>query len=104
MDVTPEELIVQIAAGTAPMILDVRSRPEFDSGHIEGALHLPFWSALFRAGRIGARRADPIVIYCGHGPRAEMAASAFRLRGFRNLRLLRGHMSGWHRAGLPVER
>ena len=104
MDVAQEDLLAEINAGTAPLILDVRSSPEFAAGHVPGAVHLPFWSAFVRAGRIRARRDDPIVIYCGHGPRAHMAASALRLRGFRNLRFLRGHMSGWRRAGLPLAR
>jgi hydroxyacylglutathione hydrolase len=104
MDVTPEDLLAQINGATPPVILDVRSSLEFSAGHVPGAVHLPFWSAPFRAGRIPARRDDPIVIYCGHGPRAEMAASALRLLGFHNLRFLRGHMSQWRRKGLPVER
>jgi rhodanese-related sulfurtransferase len=104
MDLSPEDLLPQIKAGTAPVILDVRSALEFSAGHLPGAVHLPFWSALFRAGRIAARRDDPVVVYCGHGPRARMAARALRLRGFRDVRLLWGHLAGWRDAGLPLER
>ena len=103
MDVTPEELWSQIQAGRAPVILDVRSGPEFRSGHVQGAVHLPFWSALLRAWRLIARRDDPVVVYCRHGPRASLAAEALRLRGFRNVRLLEGHMAQWRRQGLPLE-
>ena len=114
MDVDPQDLAAHINATSrttpeptgegGPVILDVRSSPEYAAGHIPGALHLPFWSALFRAGRIPARRDDPVVIYCAHGARAEMAAAALRVRGFRHVRLLRGHMSAWRRSGRPTER
>ncbi len=104
MDVSPKQLLAQIKDGSAPVILDVRSAPEFASGHVPGALHFPFWSALFRAGRLGAKRTDPIVVYCGQGPRAEMAARALRFRGFHNVRFLKGHMTEWLRADFPTER
>jgi hydroxyacylglutathione hydrolase len=104
MDIKPKQLLAQIKNGSAPLILDVRSAPEFNAGHVPGAVHLPFWSALFRAGSLQVKRDDPIVVYCGHGPRAEMAASALRIRGLRNVRFLQGHMAEWLRAGLPTER
>ncbi len=104
MNITPEDLLSSMRAGTAPAIVDVRSAPEFVAGHIPGAIHLPFWSALFRAGRIRTSRESAVVVYCGHGPRAGMAAEALRLRGFQDVRLLRGHMARWRAAGLPLER
>lgn len=104
MEIQPQELAASIERHDAPVVLDVRSGPEFSSGHVPGARHLPFWSVLFRAGGIPGDRRDPLVVYCGHGPRAEMAAAALRLRGFTDVRLLRGHWAKWRAAGLPVER
>ena len=104
MDVTPKQLLAQIKDGSAPLILDVRSGPEFASGHVPGALHMPFWSVHFRTGGLPAKRDAPIVVYCGQGPRAEMAARALRFRGFHNVRFLKGHMTEWLRADFPTER
>jgi rhodanese-related sulfurtransferase len=98
----PSALIAQIDAGTAPTILDVRSRREFVGGHVPGALHFPFWTMLFRAARIP--RAEPVVVYCGHGPRAHLAAAAMRLYGFQRVIYLDGHMSQWRKEGLRQER
>ena len=83
------------------IILDVRSRREFDSGHVPGARHLPFWAALTR--RVPAAPDTPITVYCGHGPRAWLAKAALSARGFRRVRLLAGHMRAWRKAGRPLE-
>jgi rhodanese-related sulfurtransferase len=102
MEIEPKQLFALIQKGAQQVVLDVRSAREFASGHVPSARHFPFWSAPFR--RVPAKPDDRLVVYCGHGPRAEMAVRALRARGFRNLLLLRGHMSAWRRAGLPVER
>lgn len=84
-------------------ILDVRSKREFDRGHVPGARHLPFWRAGATASSIGISRAEAITVYCGHGPRAWMARALLRFRGFRDVRLLAGHMRRWKKDGKPLE-
>ena len=96
-------LLAQIEAGTAPTILDVRSRREFVAGHVPGALHLPFWTLLTRLSEIPSSPADPIVVYCGHGPRAYMAGAILRASGFRRVMYLEGHMLKWMRARLRLD-
>ena len=101
--VTPTELLARIRAGTAPIILDVRSRWEFERGHVLDAMHIPFWALPARARRLAGVRDEPVVVYCGHGPRAAVAAALLRLLGFSRVLCLKGHMSGWRRANLPED-
>jgi rhodanese-related sulfurtransferase len=101
--VTPSSLLAQIEAGTAPVILDVRSRQEFKDGHVPGARHLPFWSVPWRWREIPAVTHAPIVVYCGHGPRAHIAGALLRRFGFDRITFLDGHMTRWVRERLPVE-
>jgi rhodanese-related sulfurtransferase len=96
-------LMEQISKGTAPLILDVRSRQEFSSGHVPGALHVPFWKIAAASRQLSAFREKPIVIYCGLGPRAYVAGAALRRRGFRSVAYLKGHMRRWRSLKLPVE-
>jgi hydroxyacylglutathione hydrolase len=98
-DVSADDLVKQIDAGRAPFILDVRSRAEFDAGHVTGAFNLPFWLAPFRASSLPVGRDDPMVVYCGHGPRAQLAGAALRARGFTKVACLAGHWSAWRAAG-----
>ncbi len=102
-EVDPRELLDRIASRTPPAVLDVRSRAEYAAGHIPGSIHIPFWAVLWRTGELGAAADDPIVVYCGHGPRAQLARAALRRRGFTRVACLAGHMSGWRRKGYPEE-
>ena len=99
--ITPPALLARIDAGTAPAIVDVRSRWEFTRGHVPGARHIPFWSLPARTSELSS--VNPVVLYCGHGPRAYFAGAVLRLAGFRQVQYLEGHMRQWRRAGLREE-
>ena len=103
-DVVPSDLLERINGANPPLILDVRSGAEFDAGHIPGSIHIPFWAVPWRAGELRAGAHHPIVVYCGHGPRAFLARAALRGRGFTRVTCLSGHMASWREAGYPEER
>ena len=101
---TPHALNEAITAGTAPAILDVRTPAEYAAGHVRGAINIPFNEVGRRASELASLRERPLIVYCGHGPRAWMAGVVLRRHGFRHIRFLRGHMAGWRSARLPEER
>ena len=100
--ISAKTLIEQINAKTAPLIIDVRSKREFDLGHVPGARHIPFWKMSAQAETLFAFRERPIVVYCGHGPRAYIAGTALRRRGFTRVAYLTGHMKNWKSMRLPL--
>jgi rhodanese-related sulfurtransferase len=104
LDIAASELLALINAGAAPTIIDVRSRREFQEGHVPGARLIPFWKLLTGSPEIPAAMDDPVVLYCGHGPRAHLAGAALRRRGFRRVTYLDGHMAGWCRSKFPQEK
>ena len=101
--ITGAALEARIAAGTAPVILDVRSHAEFSRGHVPGAIHIPFWRIGAHLDRIPAGRDTEIVVYCGHGPRAAWARRALKRRGFSRVLELIGHWAGWSTAKRPID-
>ena len=103
-DVAADALLQQIDSGRAPLVLDVRSRAEFDAGHVPGSVNLPFWAIPFRASSLSARPGDPIVVYCGHGPRAQLAMAVLRIKGFTRVACLAGHWAEWKKLQRPQER
>lgn len=98
-EVSAPDLLDQIERGVAPPIVDVRSRAEYEQGHVPGAIHIPFTTLLFGRAPVPLGRDRPVVVYCGHGPRARLAAAGLRRRGFIDVRLLAGHMSAWKSEG-----
>jgi len=101
-EIVPAELQKQLKGASAPTILDVRSAAEYRAGHLPGAVHLPFWLIPFRHRKLEADRTQPVVVYCEHGPRAQIAQQMLQKRGFAVVRLLRGHMHLWRREKRPL--
>lgn len=98
-----QELARRIADQSAPFVLDVRSESEYESGHVPGAVNIPFLSVGDRIAELGLEKDEPIVVTCAHGPRAGWAARALRNAGYTDVVYLDGHMSAWTEAGLPME-
>jgi rhodanese-related sulfurtransferase len=96
------ELLARLEAGTAPLILDVRTPEEFAAGHIPGAVNLPHTSLSERLGELGDDPDREIVVHCKSGRRAALAQAALGQAGFTRIRHLDGDMDGWLAAGLPV--
>jgi len=99
-----EELLQRLISRNRPVVIDVRSGMEFRSGHIPGALHAPSIKILLNLAQLPADKKTELVITCEHGPRAQMAQGVLSLYGYKNTTLLDGHMSGWRRAGLKIEK
>ena len=103
--ITCAQLASRIAAGEPTLILDVRSDEEFAAGRVPGAVHAPFWrfDRMMAAARTRLHGV-PIVVYCGHGPRAWWAAFRLRRGGVAPVHCMTGHMAQWRRARLVEER
>jgi len=99
-----KELMLRIVSNKSPTVVDVRSGLEYKSGHIPAAVHAPLWKILLRLSKLPEARNTEVVLTCEHGPRAQLARGLLGALGYRNVILLEGHMSGWRRAGLPMEK
>ena len=99
-----KELVQLIKSKKMPTVVDVRSGFEYSSGHVAGAIHAPTWKILFKIANLPKDKEARLVILCEHGSRAQMAQGLLGLYGYRNVTLLDGHMAGWRKAGLPVEK
>ncbi len=102
--ITQDELLSSIDEGRAPVIIDVRSVREYQAGHIPGAIQISFYSGSSRYSQIDAQKDEPIIVYCGHGPRAGMARFSIQRAGFERVLYLKGHMSAWQERDLPIEK
>jgi rhodanese-related sulfurtransferase len=103
-DVMPSaELAARIEAGTAPLILDVRTPEEYAAEHIPGAVNISHTELAGRLAELDAYKNKEIVVHCRSGKRAGLAETVLSDAGFTGIRDLEGHMLQWQENGYPVE-
>ncbi|MGA3156086.1 MAG: MBL fold metallo-hydrolase [Steroidobacteraceae bacterium] len=84
------------------VVLDVRERDAFESGHIPGARLLPRGQLELR---VNDELTDPtkrILAYCEFGRISTLAAATLREMGFQGAVALDGGMKAWREAGYTV--
>ena len=89
--VGPFELLDELASEAPPLVLDVRTRGEYDRGHLPDALHIFVDELRGRAQEVP--RARPVVVYCASGYRSHIAQQILRHHGRGNVRNLLGGFS-----------
>ena len=83
------------------LVLDLRSADEFGRARIPGARHIPPEELAQKIGDLAKLKGRPVVLV---GTRPVAAMKALRAAGFTEIVQLRGGMSAWQEAGLPVQK
>ncbi len=84
-----------------PVLLDVRTRSEYEVSHIHGAQRVDPDAS---AGAISIPRDKPIVTYCSVGYRSGAFAKKLQDAGYKNVQNMSGSIFEWANEGHPIER
>jgi uncharacterized membrane protein YdjX (TVP38/TMEM64 family)/rhodanese-related sulfurtransferase len=86
------------------LVLDVRTAEDFvgEQGHIDGAVNIPVEELQQRMDEIGNYIEQPVAIVCRTDRRSAKAALLLTEEGFADVHVVRGGMTKWIEAGLPV--
>ena len=84
------------------MVLDLRSAESFSRGHIVGARNVPMDELEGHMDKLAKFRNKPVVAVCDAGITSSKAVNALRNSGFESVYNLKGGMTAWGQAGLPV--
>lgn len=85
----------KIKATPKPQILDVRTKAEFETGHIENAINID-WNAANFDDKINIfDKTKPIFVNCQLGGRSKKAANKLVLLGFNTIYELDGGIASW---------
>jgi len=95
-----QELQRRIEANPKLILIDVRSKDEFDAGHLKGATWIERGVLEFTLTRTLRDPDAEIVVYCKKGNRSGLCARALKRVGYRNVKAHVGFDS-WVQAGLP---
>ena len=85
----------------ATYVLDVRSPEEYASGHVPGAVNIPYDQIASRIAEVPKDK--DVVLYCKSGRRAGIAAETLAGQGYTRLQHLEGDIVAWVAKGRPVE-
>jgi len=80
-------------AAAGAKVVDVRTAEEFASGHVPGAINIPYDQIARRASEIGPPSTQ-VVLYCRTGRRSGIAVEALQKAGYEKLYDLRS-VTAW---------
>jgi hydroxyacylglutathione hydrolase len=81
------------AAGTLPVVLDIRSEAEHAGGHVAGSLNIPLPRLAERIAELPADR--PVVVHCEGGYRSAIGVSLLQQLGRQGVHDLIGGFKAW---------
>ena len=84
--ITAEDAKKIMDSGEEHIILDTREQDEFDSGHIPGAILIPYTEIENKAEEMLHDKDKLILVYCRSGRRSKIAAESLSKLGYTNLK------------------
>lgn len=84
------------------VVVDVRSTEAYSKGHIVNARSVPFDELDGHMEKLSRFKNKPVVTVCDAGITSNKAANSLRNSGFESVYNLKGGMTAWGQAGLPV--
>jgi thioredoxin 1 len=83
-------------------LVDVRTPGEFNDGHLKEALNIDFNGPDFKTEINKLDKNKPVFVYCLKGGRSASAAAEMREAGFVKVFEMKGGITEWKNAKLPV--
>lgn len=93
--ISPEEAKVAMAAEEELILIDVRTRKEFEAGNIPGANNIDFFDDKFLEQMRQYDKEKPIYLYCRSGNRSSKAAKQLQELGFKKIYDIEGGFLNW---------
>ena len=83
-------------------LIDVRTQDEFDSGHINSAINLDFYSDTFKNDILSLPKNKTIVLYCRTNNRSSKTATILQENGYRDILVIKGGINEWVKNGNDI--
>ncbi len=84
-------------------VIDVREDNEWNEAHVKGAQHLGRGIIERDIETFAPDKSSELILYCGGGFRAALAADSLQRMGYTNVRSMAGGWRAWIDAGGPTE-
>ena len=94
-NVSAEEAYTLLNENSEFVILDVRTKEEYDDGHIPGAKLFPVQVLPMKLAELDKYKDKPVLIYCASGGRSPRAVDTLANNSFKNIYHLSRGLSSW---------
>lgn len=99
--ITPEEAKKLIENRNDLLLIDVRGQDELPQGYIEGSTLMPLWAII--KGTQRPPKNKPILLICAVGGRSLALGKLMSKNGWDEVYNLKGGISAWKKANLPLK-
>jgi len=101
-NISVDEATKFLDGNNSVVILDVRTLPEYSSGHIPGARCIPIDMLTARLGELDAEKLT--IVYCKSGcNRSQRACQILKVNGFKQVKNMNGGIDAWLKMGGRVD-
>ena len=83
-------------------IIDVRTKSEYESGFIENALNIDFFSETFEPDVLSLNKNSKIILYCRTNNRSSKTANLLKKNGFKDINVIEGGITDWVKNGNDI--
>ena len=83
-------------------LIDVRTKSEYESGFIESALNIDFFSDTFESDVLSLNKNSKIIIYCRTDNRSTKTANLLKKNGFKDISVIEGGIIDWVKNGNDI--
>ena len=101
-ELSAAQVKADLDAGRKFILLDVRSKEEFDAGHLPNAMHVSRGLLEFKIGRVIPDKNANIILYCRTGARSALTTQVLNEMGYLNAKNMAGAFKAWGTAGYPI--
>jgi rhodanese-related sulfurtransferase len=98
------EVRARLGTPQAPLIVDLRTPPEFAIAHLPGAVNIPLPELEKRLDEARPVKGRDLLIYCLNGTRTRQAEPLLYAHDINNFYHLEGSLEGWLQKNYPFEK
>ena len=84
------------------ILVDVRTIEEYESGHIQDAIHFDFYSESFQKEILSLDKSSSIILYCRTQNRSTKTANFLKENGYKEISVITGGITSWVKNGYDL--
>tara|TARA_B000000475_G_scaffold241044_1_gene211613 strand:+ start:239 stop:625 length:387 start_codon:yes stop_codon:yes gene_type:complete len=85
------------------ILIDVRTTDEYQSGFIQNAINIDYYSEMFNSDILSFEKDSKIILYCRTNNRSAKSANLLLDNGYRDINVIEGGITSWVKSGNDIE-